>query len=159
MPESARPTASFDEWDRAEGTPGPMGVTWIPTLSAWNFALYSRQASSVTLLLYSADDPIKPIFEQRLNPRINKCGQNLALLGCGGSRAVSRALRVSHGWTPRSPGGLSFRSSENSARPIRSRRFISRRLSTASPTACPDLPMVSQLSVYYRDPHGTWQTD
>src|SRR5580692_1227132 len=75
MPESSRPTASFDEWDRTEGTPGPMGVTWIPTLSAWNFALYSRHASSVTLLLYSADDPIKPIFEQRLNPRINKSGK------------------------------------------------------------------------------------
>ena len=75
MPESSRPTASFDEWDRTEGTPGPMGVTWIPALSAWNFALYSRRASGVTLLLYSADDPIKPIFEQQLNPGINKSGK------------------------------------------------------------------------------------
>ncbi len=52
-----------------------MGVTWIPTLSAWNFSLYSRRASSVTLLLYGADDPIKPIFEQHLNPRVNKSGR------------------------------------------------------------------------------------
>ena len=83
MPESLRSAASFDEWDRLEGTPGKMGVTWIPALSAWNFALYSRRATSVTLLIYSADDPIKPIFEHRLNSRVNKSGPNLALLGCG----------------------------------------------------------------------------
>ena len=40
-----------------------MGVTWIPSLNAWNFALYSRRATGVTLLLYSADDPVNPIFE------------------------------------------------------------------------------------------------
>src|SRR6185437_2920561 len=75
MPESLRPTASFDEWDRAEGTPGSMGVTWIPALSAWNFALYSRRATAVTLLLYSSDDPIKPVFEQRLDTLSNKSGR------------------------------------------------------------------------------------
>ena len=62
MPESLRPTASFDEWDRKEGTPGPMGVTWIASLNAWNFALYSRRATGVTLLLYAADDPVHPVY-------------------------------------------------------------------------------------------------
>jgi isoamylase len=75
MAESFRSSASFDEWDRKEGTPGPMGVTWVPSLEAWNFALYSQRASSVTLLLYDAKDPVHPIFEQRLNPRINKSGR------------------------------------------------------------------------------------
>ena len=55
MAESLRSSASFDEWDRREGTPGPMGVTWIPSLEAWNFALYSRRATGVTLLLYGAE--------------------------------------------------------------------------------------------------------
>ena len=50
MAESLRSVASFDEWDRREGTPGPMGVTWIESLRAWNFALYSRRAAGVTLL-------------------------------------------------------------------------------------------------------------
>jgi glycogen operon protein len=72
MPEAQRSSASFDEWDRKEGTPGPLGVTWIPALSAWNFALYSRRATSVTLLLYNAQDPVHPVFESRLNPRVNK---------------------------------------------------------------------------------------
>jgi glycogen operon protein len=72
VPESPRSSATFDEWDRKEGTPGPLGVSWIPALSAWNFALYTRRATSVTLLLYSVHDPVHPIFESRLNPRINK---------------------------------------------------------------------------------------
>ena len=33
-----------------------MGVTWVASLKAWNFALYSRRATGVTLLLYAADD-------------------------------------------------------------------------------------------------------
>src|SRR3954463_10914286 len=75
MPESPRSAASFDEWDRQEGTPGPMGVTWIASLNAWNFALYSRRASGVTLLLYAAGDAVNPVFEQRLNPKLNKSGR------------------------------------------------------------------------------------
>src|ERR1019366_10485851 len=75
MGELLRSSGSFDEWDRKEGTPGPMGVTWVPSLEAWNFALYSRRATGVTLLLYAAEDPVRPIFEERLNPAINKSGR------------------------------------------------------------------------------------
>ncbi len=75
MPVSLRPTASFDEWDRKEGTTGPLGVTWIASLNAWSFCLYSRRATGVTLLLYSADDAVHPVHEERLNPRINKSGR------------------------------------------------------------------------------------
>ncbi len=46
-----------------------MGVTWVSSLNAWNFALYTRRATSVTLLLYTAQDPVTPVFEERLNPR------------------------------------------------------------------------------------------
>ncbi|MCU1326332.1 MAG: glycogen debranching enzyme GlgX, partial [Bryobacterales bacterium] len=75
MPELLRSSATFDRWDRAEGTPGPMGVTWVGSLNAWNFALYSRRASGVTLLVYGRDDQTKPILEQRLDPRRNKSGR------------------------------------------------------------------------------------
>src|SRR5579862_6685888 len=70
-----RSAATFDEWDRKEGTPGPMGVSWVPSLDAWNFALYSRRATGVTLLLYSAADPAKPLLEYRLDVRANKSGR------------------------------------------------------------------------------------
>ena len=75
MAELRRPGGSFDEWDRREGTPGPMGVTWVPSLGAWNFALYTRRATGVTLLLYTADDPVHPVLERRLDPRSNKSGR------------------------------------------------------------------------------------
>jgi isoamylase len=75
MAESLRSSASFDEWDRKEGTPGPMGVTWVASLNAWNFALYSRRATGVTLLLYAAGDALHPVFEEPLNPGINKSGR------------------------------------------------------------------------------------
>jgi glycogen operon protein len=75
MAESLRSSASFDDWDRKEGTPGPMGVTWVPGLDAWNFALYSRRATGVTLLLYDARDPVHPIREERLNAAVNKSGR------------------------------------------------------------------------------------
>ena len=75
MPESLRSSASFDEWDLKEGTPGSMGVTWVPSLKAWNFALYSRRATGVTLLLYNDLDQAQPILEERLNPRTNKSGR------------------------------------------------------------------------------------
>ncbi len=75
MNEIVRSSASFDEWDRKEGTPGPMGVTYISSLRAWNFALYSRRAASVTLLLYSAKETDRPILEVRLDPKVNKSGR------------------------------------------------------------------------------------
>jgi glycogen operon protein len=52
-----------------------MGVTWVASLGAWNFALYSRRATGVTLLLYAEGDPVRPVLEVRLNPRINKSGR------------------------------------------------------------------------------------
>src|SRR5665213_2842733 len=75
MSDSQRPAGSFDEWDRTEGTPGSMGVTWVETFSAWNFALYSRRATAVTILLYTAEDTVHPVFEQTLDPRVNKSGR------------------------------------------------------------------------------------
>jgi isoamylase len=52
-----------------------MGATWVPSLNAWNFALYSRRATGVTLLLYSAVDPVKPVLEYHLDVRANKSGR------------------------------------------------------------------------------------
>jgi isoamylase len=49
-----------------------MGATWIPSLNAWNFALYSRRATGVSLLLYSAEDPVNALLEYRLDVRANK---------------------------------------------------------------------------------------
>ena len=41
-------------WTQTEGTPLPLGATWIEDEQAFNFAVYAEHAESVTLLLYSA---------------------------------------------------------------------------------------------------------
>ena len=43
-------------WYAIEGSASPLGVTWIDAEQAFNFALYSRHATAVTLLLYAAGD-------------------------------------------------------------------------------------------------------
>ncbi len=60
-------------WESVEGTPHPLGVSWVVHQQAWNFALYSRHATDVRLLLFS-DDPTSPAFSTDLNPLRNKSG-------------------------------------------------------------------------------------
>ena len=54
--------STIEAWEREEGAPAPLGATWVESEQAWNFALYSRAASSVTLLIYGADDVTTPIL-------------------------------------------------------------------------------------------------
>ncbi|HEX9870906.1 MAG TPA: isoamylase [Candidatus Tectomicrobia bacterium] len=54
-------------WATVEGTPFPQGVTWIEDEQAYNFALYSKHADSVTLLLYLAEDAVHPVVTYRLD--------------------------------------------------------------------------------------------
>ena len=44
-----------------EGSPTPLGATWLADARAYNFAIYSRDASSVTLLLYADGDYVHPV--------------------------------------------------------------------------------------------------
>ena len=62
-------------WVRAEGAPAPLGATWVEEAQAYNFALYSRFATGVTLLLYNASDPKTPIRQYHFDPLINKTFQ------------------------------------------------------------------------------------
>ncbi len=57
-----------------EGVPSPLGVTLVESKQAYNFALFSRYATGVTLLLYTEADPVNPVFKYHFNPRINKTG-------------------------------------------------------------------------------------
>jgi isoamylase len=59
-------------WPATEGSPQPLGVTYIPDERAYNFALYSRHATSVKLLLYSKEEHTKPLTEIVLKPLLHK---------------------------------------------------------------------------------------
>lgn len=57
----------MNPWTAQEGAPAPLGVTWLHDEQAVNFALYSKHATAVTLLLYPHDDTTNPTREYRLN--------------------------------------------------------------------------------------------
>ena len=51
------------------------GVTWIEREQAFNFAVHSEHAESVTLLLYSATDLVNPLIAFRFGFPRNKSGR------------------------------------------------------------------------------------
>lgn len=65
---------TMDKWQRVEGAPWPLGATWVESESAYNFALYSRHAAAVTLLLYTVSDPVNPVHHYVFDPLLNKSG-------------------------------------------------------------------------------------
>ena len=62
-------------WAQIEGSPLPLGATWIEDEQAFNFAIYAEHADSVTVLLYSPRDLAEPIWTFRFDPIRNKSGR------------------------------------------------------------------------------------
>jgi len=65
----------MNHWTKIEGSPFPMGATWIEDEQAYNFALYSKHATGITLLLYSENDVVHPNYEYRMDYLKNKTGR------------------------------------------------------------------------------------
>ncbi|OGA39999.1 MAG: glycogen debranching enzyme [Betaproteobacteria bacterium RIFCSPLOWO2_12_FULL_68_19] len=62
-------------WAAAEGLPFPLGATWIEEERAFNFALYSKHAESVELLLYAPGDIVNPVLVYSFDYLRNKSGR------------------------------------------------------------------------------------
>src|SRR6201993_5555231 len=62
-------------WEQAEGTPLPLGATWIEEQQAFNFAVHAERAESVTLLLYTPADLVNPSLAYRFDFLCNKSGR------------------------------------------------------------------------------------
>src|SRR5215468_2777330 len=62
-------------WEQSEGSPLPLGATWIESEQAFNFAVHAEHAESVTLLLYAARDLINPLLAYRFEFLRNKSGR------------------------------------------------------------------------------------
>jgi glycogen operon protein len=62
-------------WLTVEGSPLPLGVSWIEEEHAYNFALYSRHAGAVTLLLYAEQDVVQPMLRMPMNYLRHKSGR------------------------------------------------------------------------------------
>ncbi len=62
-------------WADTEGTALPLGASWCADAEAWNFALYSKHAEAVTLLLYGAADFARPLVSYPMDYLRNKSGR------------------------------------------------------------------------------------
>ena len=62
-------------WAQTEGTPLPLGATWIEEEQAFNFAVFAEYAESVTLLFYSANDFANPVLTFQFDYIRNKSGR------------------------------------------------------------------------------------
>jgi isoamylase len=72
---AAAELAKRPTWAQAEGSPLPLGITWIEEERAFNFAIHAEHAESVTLLLYSATDLVNPSLTFRFDFLRNKSGR------------------------------------------------------------------------------------
>jgi isoamylase len=91
-------------WPSIEGSPMPLGVTYIPEEQAYNFALYSKNATEVTLLLFIEDDDVTPVVEVWLEPLGHKTKRvwHCRLKECDLKGACHYGYRVNgpmEGWT------------------------------------------------------------
>jgi isoamylase len=87
----------------AEGQPIPPGVTWEG--DGWNFALYSRHATGVTLLLYDRENLVKPVTMFKLDPLHNKTGR---IWHCFVPQSAAPAARH-YGYRVEGPTGVMHR--------------------------------------------------
>lgn len=64
----------WPDWVADEGSAFPLGVTCLDGPQAYNFALYSKQAKRVELLLFASEDLTTPVFRYSLDHLKNKTG-------------------------------------------------------------------------------------
>src|SRR5215467_8516297 len=62
-------------WEQSEGSPLPLGATWIEAEQAFNFAVHAEHAESDRLLVYSLSDLVNTLLAYRLDFLRNKSGR------------------------------------------------------------------------------------
>lgn len=62
-------------WSDTAGSPKPLGATWLENCQAFNFAIYLKYATSVTLLCYGATNFIEPVFRLEFDLYKNRTGR------------------------------------------------------------------------------------
>lgn len=67
--------ANPQRWETKEGSPNPLGAAWVASEQAYNFAIYSKYATEVTLLLYQPNDVTTPALTYKFDHFKNKTGR------------------------------------------------------------------------------------
>ena len=73
-PRATDPNARLS-WSTREGSPLPLGATWVAQDSAYNFALYSKHAERVILLAFAEGDLVNPTMSVELDYLHHKTGR------------------------------------------------------------------------------------
>jgi len=121
-----------------EGQPIPPCVIWVRNRTGntdgWNFALYSRHTTGVTLLLYGAKNFVKPVVEFRLDPFHNKTGR---IWHCFVPRSAAPGARY-YGYRVERPTGALHRFDPQKVLldPFAEQVFFSHRTFRAPPAYC-----------------------
>ena len=98
MPEKQVRASSKNQqsWETKEGSPSPLGPTWIPEEKAYNFAIYSKYAISVKLLLYHPNDVVTPVHTYDFHHFRNKTGRiwhaRIPRIGMGHARYYAYSI-------------------------------------------------------------------
>ena len=120
---AAAPLMKRPTWEQAEGSPLPLGVNWIEEEQAFNFAVHSEHAESVTLLLYSPADLVNPLLRLQLDFLHNKSGRiwhcRVPVTKIAAARYYAYSVSgETHSSTPQ------FRPAEGSPRSVREVHFL-----------------------------------
>ncbi len=67
-------TSTANRWEKVEGCPFPLGASWSEQDQTYNFAIYSKHAEAVRLLLFTKTDVVHPLLEYELDYLTNKSG-------------------------------------------------------------------------------------
>jgi isoamylase len=74
-PGAASAASSDSAWAAREGLPYPLGVSWLARENAYNFAIYSKHAQRVSLLLFDPADLVHPCRVVPFDPSCHKTGR------------------------------------------------------------------------------------
>lgn len=61
-------------WKAEDGWPFPEGAAWVPGMLGFNFSLYSKSASTVSLHFFKTTDPAREVFSYAFNNIKNRTG-------------------------------------------------------------------------------------
>lgn len=92
----------MNTWEAREGSLFPLGVTYNKQDNSWNFAIYSKHATGVELLLFTEDDLRSPCYRYNLNYLFNKSARiwHCRLDGKQVGRAKYYGYRISGPYEP-----------------------------------------------------------
>jgi isoamylase len=64
----------MNHWILEDGISDPLGAVWIEELQGFNFSLYSKEATEVTLCFFDVNSPLTEILNFRFDAVINRTG-------------------------------------------------------------------------------------